>query len=74
MAEMPVAFSTTVDRPPSCIEFLPSDKSYVFIGTYTLEKIEDVEGSEIEEGPEPMTSPQKRSGSVLIMRLNNDIL
>jgi len=74
MAEIPVAFSTTVDRPPSCIEFLPADKSYIFVGTYALEKREDGGGSDIEESPEPMASPQKRSGSVLIMRLKDGIL
>jgi hypothetical protein len=73
MAETPAAFSTTIYRPPSCIEFLPSDERFVFIGTYTLEKREDGEGFEIQEGSETMASSQKRSGSVLIMRFEDDI-
>jgi hypothetical protein len=72
MAEISSVSSTIIDSPPSCIEFLPSDNSYVFIGTYALEKNEHGGGSEIQEVSEPV--PQKRTGTVMIMHLQDDIL
>jgi hypothetical protein len=73
MAEIPAAFSTTIDRPPSCVEFLPSDTTYAFIGTYALEKSEAGYDSETQEFSETTTSLQKRSGSLVIMSLKEGI-
>jgi diphthamide biosynthesis protein 7 len=74
MDEIRSTFSTTVERPPSCIEFLPSDRNYALIGTYELEKNGDEVNSDVPEGSTPTTSPQKRSGSIVVLRLEDDIL
>jgi hypothetical protein len=69
MANIPGTFSTVIGRPPSCVEFLPSNASYIFIGTYALNEKNDGDGAKIRECSESKASPQKRSGSVVIMRL-----
>jgi hypothetical protein len=74
MAEIPAICSMTIARAPSCVEFLPSDTTYAFIGTYALESDNDGDGPKILEGAEPMAPPQKRNGSIVILRVNDDTL
>jgi hypothetical protein len=74
MAIIPATFSTIINRPPSCIEILPSHPSYIFIGTYALEEIGDDGICESSEASETKIVSQKRSGSVVIMRLEEDVL
>ncbi|ORY17128.1 WD40-repeat-containing domain protein [Clohesyomyces aquaticus] len=65
--------SFTLDLPPSCVEFWPNDSRYAIIGTYNLEKSKD-EGTHTEEEAEDVRQkkPQQRSGSLIIVRVQND--
>ncbi|PHH70279.1 hypothetical protein CDD83_5482 [Cordyceps sp. RAO-2017] len=56
--------SLTLDLPPSCLQFYPSDATYLVVGTYNLRR----------DGPEevPSGKPQTRNGSLLAFRLDDD--
>jgi diphthamide biosynthesis protein 7 len=68
MSEIPSIQTTILDIPPSCIEVCPWDHSLIAIGTYLLEKNDNVSENETVEGKQP----QRRSGSVLLFRLSED--
>jgi diphthamide biosynthesis protein 7 len=51
-------FSTGLDLPPSCIEFVPTDPEWFVVGTYNLER-------DIDTGSEP----QSRTGSLNLFKL-----
>ena len=60
-----------LDLPPSCIEFWPQDGRYFVVGTYYLEKPADVEGVN-PDGAQTANNPQKRSGSMVLFRVDGD--
>jgi hypothetical protein len=66
---MPIC-TTTLDRPPSCIEFSPIDTEYFVVGTYQLEKenyIHPGHDSELEVSEQG--KPQFRTGSLDLFRI-----
>jgi len=64
--------SLTLDLPPSCIEFWPLDPQYAVIGTYNLEKTEEViEDSEFSKS-EGTKKAQQRNGSLILLRVCAD--
>ncbi len=71
--------SETLDLPPSCIEFSQMHPEYFVVGTYNLEKddeadkpVENKYGEE-DEGVKDKKK-QERNGSLLLYRLENDLL
>ncbi|KAK8152495.1 hypothetical protein BKA80DRAFT_322207 [Phyllosticta citrichinensis] len=65
MPDAPILSSlhtTTLPLPPSCIAFVPRFREWFVVGTYFLERGEEVEQVEEVEG-------QKRSGSMVLARL-----
>lgn len=67
---MSVISSTTtkfLNLPPSCIEICPWDHDIFAIGTYYLEKEDDIRDLATDE-----PRAQKRSGTVLLFRLSDD--
>jgi diphthamide biosynthesis protein 7 len=76
--------SLILDLPPSCIAFCPTQPDLFVVGTYHLHRSED-EGEGKDEAAEP-TEPddaaddntpsapkaQKRTGSLILYRLEND--
>lgn len=73
------AIASTLDLPPSCIEFSQASPEYFVVGTYNLEK-DDAEGPpHDQEGDEDDKSKnevkaQERNGSLVLYRLENDEL
>lgn len=64
--------SLTLDIPPSCIEFCSAAPQYFVVGTYFLEKKEqDASQLEAEEEDLPKEG-QKRTGSLIVFRLDGD--
>ena len=55
--------STTIDLPPSCIEFVPGYPDFFVVGTYNLQK-------EVDTG----SLPQSRTGSLNLLRIFGDEL
>lgn len=74
--------STTLDLPPSCIEFSQVLPEYFVVGTYNLEKAdaEDTKGEGEDEEVEGSGSKgkekrkQERNGSLVLYRLEDDEL
>ena len=71
--------STTLDLPPSCIEFSQVLPEYFVVGTYNLEKTEEApveeEKEEIEnDGSSKNKAKQERNGSLVLYRFQNDEL
>jgi diphthamide biosynthesis protein 7 len=71
--------STTLDLPPSCIEFSPIHPELFVVGTYNLEKQETDNDDEWEDvdGPAQTATakkPQERNGSLILFKLENDEL
>lgn len=73
------AIATTLDLPPSCIEFSQASPEYFVVGTYNLEK-DDAEGlqqdQEIDEDEKSKNEvkTQERNGSLVLYTLENDEL
>lgn len=64
--------SLTLDIPPSCIEFCSAAPQYFVVGTYFLEKKEQ-DASQSEAGEEDVPEEgQKRTGSLIVFRLDGD--
>ncbi|KAH7064717.1 WD40-repeat-containing domain protein [Macrophomina phaseolina] len=61
--------SLWLDIPPSCIEFVPGHPELFVVGTYFLEKTGQ---DEEESGTTSETSPQHRTGSLLLFKLDGD--
>lgn len=53
--------STVLDIPPSATAFCPSHPEFYVVGTYFLHRNED--------GQEPSDGPQKRTGTLILYRL-----
>lgn len=74
--------SLTLDLPPSCVAFCPTQPQYFVVGTYYLHQKEqqgtsfntagtqdDAAGSADQQAQQ-----QKRSGSVILFRLERDTM
>ncbi|KFY44128.1 hypothetical protein V494_01614 [Pseudogymnoascus sp. VKM F-4513 (FW-928)] len=73
------AIATTLDLPPSCIEFSQASPEYFVVGTYNLEKDDAEEPQNDQENDEDDKSKvevktQERNGSLILYRLENDEL
>jgi diphthine methyl ester acylhydrolase len=73
MTSLKSALSTTLDLPPCCIELSPIHPSQAFIGTYFLAKEESNQEqgfqNKDDEKQQADKSSQKRSGSIIIMKV-----
>lgn len=63
--------SLTLDLPPSCIEFWPSDSEYAVIGTYNLEKQTEQEQPDAPQD-EGQKKSQSRNGSLILVHVDGD--
>jgi hypothetical protein len=73
------AVATTLDLPPSCIEFSQASPEYFVVGTYNLEKGETEEATHDQENdeddkPKNEVKAQERNGSLILYKLENDEL
>ena len=70
------ATTTSLDTPPSCLEFSPASPEYLVVGTYHLELNEPgAAGTQLEgEDIGPIIGKQDRSGNLLIFHLQGDDL
>jgi diphthamide biosynthesis protein 7 len=64
--------STVLDLPPSAVAFCPSHPEFYVVGTYFLHpKEDDGESKPIEASGE---APQKRTGTLILYRLEGSVL
>jgi diphthamide biosynthesis protein 7 len=69
--------STTLDLPPSCIEFSRVSPEFFVVGTYNLEKddgLEEPQENEDNESATKVKKTQERNGSLVLYGLENDEL
>ena len=68
--------SIILDSQPSCLEFSPYNTEYFVVGTYVLEADEKPENgtTEIPKEDEVTRKLQKRSGSLILFRLQEQNL
>jgi diphthamide biosynthesis protein 7 len=65
--------SLILDLPPSCIEFCPVARDYFVVGTYFLEKKEQDAAEDEEEKSEDVDkTPQTRTGSLILFKVEGD--
>jgi diphthamide biosynthesis protein 7 len=62
--------SLTLELPPSCIEFWPSNEQFAIVGTYNLEKGEDKQKGNVAAAEVPKV--QERNGSLILLHVQND--
>lgn len=73
------AIASTLDLPPSCIEFSQASPEYFVVGTYNLEKDDadvpahDQENDEDDKSKNEVKA-QERNGSLILYKLENDEL
>ncbi|KXS95067.1 hypothetical protein AC579_2115 [Pseudocercospora musae] len=85
MAQADVVRGLTLDLPPSCIAFCPTQSNFFVVGTYYLHGKEQQEGDLREANnagplpgdrentpPSPDVSAQKRTGSLILFQLEQD--
>ncbi|EQK97918.1 WD40 repeat-like-containing domain protein [Ophiocordyceps sinensis CO18] len=58
--------SLTLDMPPSCMQFCPSDPTCFLVGTYNLHQQDDQNAL--------VGAPQGRDGSLIVFRIDDDQL
>jgi diphthamide biosynthesis protein 7 len=63
--------SLTLDLPPSCIEFWPSEPEYAVAGTYNLEKQTEQEQADAAQD-EGQKKSQSRNGSLILVHVDGD--
>ena len=68
--------TTTLETPPSCLEFSPVTPEYFVVGTYHLKKNGAGDPENVPESDDEgsVAARQHRSGSLLIFRLQGDCL
>ena len=68
--------TTTLESPPSCLEFSPVTPEYFVVGTYHLRMngAGDTENVPKSDDEGSVAARQHRSGSLLIFRLQGDRL
>lgn len=70
----------TLDLPPSCVQFCPSDDRFFVVGTYNLEKDSAqtrsvaVDRNSHEEEDLTFSAPQSRNGSLLLFLIDGSSL
>jgi hypothetical protein len=64
--------STILDLPPSAVAFCPSHPEFYVVGTYFLHPKEENDDSNNEEASEE--APQKRTGTLILYRLEGSVL
>jgi diphthamide biosynthesis protein 7 len=70
--------SLILDLPPSCIEFCPVARDYFVVGTYFLEKkeqdagVEDAAEDEEQKSEDVDKTPQTRTGSLILFKVEGD--
>ncbi|KAM0474602.1 hypothetical protein ACHAPX_007546 [Trichoderma viride] len=68
--------SLILDLPPSCAEFCPAHPEYLVVGTYNLQKDDNVEAAASDaqdEGDAPAApKPQSRNGSLVVLKVQGD--
>jgi diphthamide biosynthesis protein 7 len=70
--------SIILDLPPSCIEFCPVARDYFVVGTYFLEKkeqdvnVEDAAEDEEQKSEDVDKTPQTRTGSLILFKVEGD--
>ena len=81
MAAVSSLKALTLDLPPSCIAFCPAQPQYFVVGTYFLHPQEqrsatspDSEGANEDDDAEVSVSEPKRSGSLILFRLERDTM
>ena len=66
----------TLDLPPACIAFCPTEPEYFVIGTYHLHRKENQasenSGEDASASPSCQTEQQKRSGTLELFRLQGE--
>lgn len=80
--------SLTLDLPPSCVAFCPSQPEYFVVGTYLLHPkesrdyptttsagiTENVQVQHLDSEAVGDQSPQRRTGSLILFRLDGDTM
>ena len=73
--------TTALDLPPSCVEFSPEARDYFVVGTYNLEKEDNVKAKEEEDGAVDEETAnttskkrQSRNGSLILLKILEDKL
>ena len=64
--------STVLDLPPSAVAFCPSHPEFYVVGTYFLHPKKETDESKGEESSEE--APQKRTGTLILYRLEGSVL
>ncbi|KAF7190590.1 hypothetical protein HII31_07749 [Pseudocercospora fuligena] len=84
MAQVDAVRSLTLDLPPSCIAFCPTQSNFFVVGTYYLHgkeqqgdlreanNAEPLSGDPEDTPPSPDESVQKRTGSLILFQLEQD--
>jgi diphthamide biosynthesis protein 7 len=70
-------WSSTLELPPSCIEFSPAHPNFFVVGTYNLQKDEESTQEQIskrdeEDEHQESRQPQSRDGSLLVFKLDGN--
>jgi diphthamide biosynthesis protein 7 len=69
--------SLRLDLPPSCVEFCPAHPAYFLVGTYNLEKSENLASEDGEADvpkSESQVQTQSRNGSVIVFQLVDKVM
>jgi diphthine methyl ester acylhydrolase len=73
--------SLSLDLPPSCVEFCPSNPTYFVVGTYNLEKKAEVAAEhasssddDIEGAGSEVNRTQSRNGSLILFNIEKEDL
>jgi diphthamide biosynthesis protein 7 len=67
--------STTLDLPPSAVQFCAKHAEYFVVATYYLEKTEftaDAPNEDGDDASEPSKKSQSRNGSLLVFKLEGN--
>ncbi|GAB7340923.1 hypothetical protein MBLNU457_7274t1 [Dothideomycetes sp. NU457] len=72
MSSISSVYSSQVPIPPSCVAFSPTTPDLFVIGTYYLQKNENITKSEDEADEEP--KPQSRNGSLILCKIDGDAI
>jgi diphthine methyl ester acylhydrolase len=74
MASIQSSSFCTIGLPPSCIEFVPDQRPYLLIGTYSLLQPDIATKVGKDDQPDTTIQPQEREGSIIIMKLEDSRL
>lgn len=67
--------SLTLDLPPSCVQFCPAHPHHFVVGTYNLEKDDEVRlDEERQEDSSAGRKAQSRNGSLVVFKIEGEDL